>query len=481
MAHRSPIVFVALALALGSAMPVAAQDVQADDLLLIEVLSATIPAHRAGGTASWDAAPTDQANPLCDAATVAAGAWARSQQVAVSSARLCSFLTTQAPAQADPSDPDVFVELDLGAGSSKVSTEGALDTLAPEWRFGLFVRARDLPASVIAAVIDADPGQRRDPIGSVMLRRDDLVTASRDGSVIEGTTPEGLRLRVRVSAAAATPYGQPQTWGFDVPAADQAVLAPLPNGVVVPIGARIRVEASGRVYLGDPNRYPSTDAVGSPDPTARAYALEELRNANINFGALIWAMGSELASRQTVATGRCREFTATRSGVPVFTINDRSRESNTGTLSVRMTIAPPSSEDSMGAQIDRPCEVADPNATNAAPLPSATWDVVEVVVSRRKATGEAWDGDGSDPDLFAVVTVGQQPPVTTPTAQDRVQVAFEVPPVNAGAGTVAVEVWDRDVFSNDLVGRVVLDVAGGQTTAALDGGGGVRLVSRSSP
>ncbi|MFN7949528.1 MAG: hypothetical protein U0Z53_29495 [Blastocatellia bacterium] len=111
---------------------------------------------------------------------------------------------------------------------------------------------------------------------------------------------------------------------FNVSLADQW----LQSGVQVARGQRVRVEASGRIYL-DGRTESTPDGINRRDPDAPM--------PNENDGALVAAIGTDPNS-PAILIGRSREFTADRDGTLYFTVNHWDTSNARGSYQVRVSV-----------------------------------------------------------------------------------------------------------------------------------------------
>ncbi|HWQ33025.1 MAG TPA: LecA/PA-IL family lectin [Blastocatellia bacterium] len=100
------------------------------------------------------------------------------------------------------------------------------------------------------------------------------------------------------------------------------------SDVQVARGQRVRVEASGRMYL-DGRTESTPDGINRRDPDAPL--------PNENDGALVAAIGTDPNS-PVILIGRSREFTADRDGVLYFTVNHWDTSNARGSYQVRVSV-----------------------------------------------------------------------------------------------------------------------------------------------
>lgn len=449
-----------------------AQDA-AEPPLLIEVVSGTVPTFRPQGGA-WDPEPGHRSNPGCALIGVLGdlvqpGAGRVAQPV-------CSALSTSAAPEADPTAPDVFIEVDFGIQRARILSPTARDTSVPSWQFAFYARRSDIPRGGIDFHLADDDAAGPERIDTVAVSRRELLAAATGDGRIVGRGGAGATLSIRVA-----PVQPDATRAFDLQVSARTEGVPAPDPAV-PVGALVRVEAAGHVVLGDPSQFPATGPDGSADLASRSFNLRSFPTAP--FGALVLWLGRRDAQRQQVVVGPCREFTASESGVPVFAINDSSRDSNRGQLQAHVTISPPPPGRDPLAAYDAACQAPAPVAQGPAPEgQQAVRDhilvrAIRIVVPRRDGRGAEWDGNHTPPDVLVTVAQGGRRLARNRTAIESFEpmIGLGALWVDTTAGPVIVEVVDDDDFGHrDRIGTAILDVAAGQTSGPLGDAGQVSL------
>jgi len=458
-----------------------------DQLLLIQIVSGVVPPSRPTGTSGWDPEPIEHRPLVCDLAELGVGAAAGVAGTPAAAApaggaagRICDALTRRPPNESDPRAPDVVVEVDLGLQRARFQTAAAPDTASPSWEFGFYLFASQVPqAGIDLHVFDADRDGRREDIDSVAIPRQDILrAAAQDGRLVQRGRA-GVEVALRVEALALDAPSATRTFDLRLPSVSVGEVAPSP---VVPRGARVRIEASGNVVLGDPRRFPSTGADGSADLGSRSYNLPAFPSAP--FGSVVMWLGQDPAARQKVVVGSCVEFVALEVGLPVFAVNDRSRDSNRGEFAVHVMVRPPEPGTDPVATQEQRCGSSPGVATAStqeARAALATLTSISLVLPRTKANNAPWDGDNSPPDAFVVLSQGGRALGRSRTVRDRFdpQITFSNVTMDT-ASTLVVEVMDEDLVANDPIGTAVINLAAGETRAALGNAGQVAIELQAS-